>query len=451
MEGGGHAGLDPLAAVHEVARPVHERLAALGSGELAEDRRGHVLAHLQRRAVVVPVGVRRLVEEGVERIEFRVRNGVVLVGVALGAAPGESHPRLPGRGDPVLDGGVAKLLVVGAALRVGHRVAVKPRRDQVVGGRIRQQIPGELADRELVEGHVVVQRIDDPVAIGPDRPQAVLLVAHRVRVARQVQPHAGPPLAVRRGIQETVHKVRVGFWGRVGSKRVSLLRGRRQACQVQRKPADQCVAVSLAGGAQAFAVQPRQDEAVDGVAGPARVRDLRRAGSDRRVERPVALVRRSRINPGGQRLNLAFRQALPGRRHRTGIRGDARHHPAGCAVTGDDPRVSALPAGCSLPEVEAQVGHAAVSVRAVARKALLEDRAHFGCEVRAGSRRHGDRGEKAGHGGGPGSSGDGSQGHSVASAVPPLPGSGFVGFRPHGSRSTAGHVVPRGRRADAAT
>ena len=49
---------------------------------------------------------------------------------------------------------------------------------------------------ELVEGHVAVEGGDDPVAVLPDRPGGVDVVAVGVGVARLVEPEPAPSLAV---------------------------------------------------------------------------------------------------------------------------------------------------------------------------------------------------------------------------------------------------------------
>ena len=56
------------------------------------------------------------------------------------------------------DGDVAELLVVGAAFVVGQRVAMEGRGDELLVGRVGQQVAGDLLDRELVERLVGVER-----------------------------------------------------------------------------------------------------------------------------------------------------------------------------------------------------------------------------------------------------------------------------------------------------
>ena len=61
---------------------------------------------------------------------------------------------------------------------------------------IRQQVAGHLLGDKPVERHVVVERLDDPVAPNPHVAQAVVLVAVGVGVAGGLQPAKGHVLAV---------------------------------------------------------------------------------------------------------------------------------------------------------------------------------------------------------------------------------------------------------------
>ena len=67
--------------------------------------------------------------------------------------------------------------------------------DPLVLGGVGEHVAGDLLDGELVEGHVAVERVDDPVAVFPDFAAIVLFVAVGIGVARQIQPRAGPALA----------------------------------------------------------------------------------------------------------------------------------------------------------------------------------------------------------------------------------------------------------------
>ena len=73
---------------------------------------------------------------------------------------------------------------------------MKPGGDALVCGGIRQQVTGDLFDRELIEWHILIECLDDPVAVGPDRSRVVFFVTIGVRISGEIEPFARPPLAV---------------------------------------------------------------------------------------------------------------------------------------------------------------------------------------------------------------------------------------------------------------
>ena len=136
---------------------------------------------------------------------------------------------------------------------------------------VRQHVAGELLGRELIEGHVEIERLDHPVAVLPHRAQRVLLVPVRVCVPRQVEPWTRPTLAVMGRCEEAIDDSLVRVRCAVGHERVELLWCRRQTDEVQGHAAQQPLLRRFRGWRQAFGFQRRQDEAVDGRAGPALV------------------------------------------------------------------------------------------------------------------------------------------------------------------------------------
>ena len=213
-----------------------------GQPRLAQRLLGRRRRDLGRRRVA-HVGGR--VEEGVEPVVLALGEGVVLVGVALGAGQRRAEPDRGGGVHAVDHRRHAELLGVGAALGVDHRVAVEAGGDALVQGRLGQQVAGQLLDREAVEGQVAVVGVDDPVAVAPQGAPVVLLVAVGVGVARQVQPAPRPGLAVARGGQQPVDGLLPGVGAVVGQEGVDLRDAGRQADQVQAEPAQQGGAVGL--------------------------------------------------------------------------------------------------------------------------------------------------------------------------------------------------------------
>ncbi len=372
MEGGGRGGFHLISRVQEAAAEVDEGLAALVCGQLTQDRSADVFADFEQRLIVRLVLVGGLVEEGVELVELLLRDRVVLVRVALGAADGQPHPDLSGRGDAVLDGGVAKLLVVGAALGVGHRVAVEAGGDELILRGHGQQVACQLQDSEAVERHVGVQRPDHPVAVRPDGAQSVLLIALGIGIAGQIQPDACPALPEVGRVEQLVHDLFVSFRGIVFEERLHQFRLRRQPGEIERYTANQRVAVGLLRWLQPLFFQTRQYEMIDRVARPTRVGNGGRIHPHGRLERPVPVVLRAVVNPLFEQFDLTRAEPLAVGRHGVllglGSDDDAA---VGC-VAGRDAGVTAGLAGGVLERIQPQVRLAGVLVAAVAGQTLLE-------------------------------------------------------------------------------
>ena len=69
--------------------------------------------------------------------------------------------------DAINHGVEAVLQRIDAAFLVDHRVAVESGGDDLIGGGVGKEVPGELLDGELIERHVGVERIDHPIAPRP--------------------------------------------------------------------------------------------------------------------------------------------------------------------------------------------------------------------------------------------------------------------------------------------
>ena len=163
-----------------------------------------------------------MIEDRKQPEVFLLRDRIVLVVVALGAVDGDRHPDLERRVDPIDDGDVAELLVVGPAFRVRQRVAVERRRQKLVDGRIGEHVAGDLFDRELVVRQIAVEGVDHPVAILPDGPRLILGIAVRVGVASQIEPHRRPAFAVGTGREHLVPEPLVRVRRLVGDEGVDV-------------------------------------------------------------------------------------------------------------------------------------------------------------------------------------------------------------------------------------
>ncbi len=142
------------------------------------------------------VDICAVVEEREELVVLAMADRIILVRMALRATDGEAKPDGAGRGHAVHHRFDAKLLVVHAPFLVDERVTMKTRGDPLFARRVGQKIAGQLLDRELIEGHVRVERANHPIAIRPHHANRVDRIPVRVRVARLIQPMSAPTLAV---------------------------------------------------------------------------------------------------------------------------------------------------------------------------------------------------------------------------------------------------------------
>ena len=156
------------------------------------------------------VGILGVVEEGEELVIFPVRDGIELVGVALGAAHGEAEPHGAGGVDAIDDGLDAELFAVRSTLLVDEGVAVEGGGDELGFGGVGKEVAGELLDGEAVEREVVVEGLDDPIAVGPHVAATIDRVAVGVGIAGLVEPVPPPALAVVRAGEEAIDEARPG-------------------------------------------------------------------------------------------------------------------------------------------------------------------------------------------------------------------------------------------------
>ena len=140
-----------------------------------------------------------VVEERQQAIELLLRDRVVLVIVAAGAADRQPQPDRGRRVEPVdrvldqeLFGNDARLRELARWLRL------KPVAMSWSSVGVGEQVAGQLLDRELVERHVAVEGVDHPIAPAPHVPLLVALVAVGVGIAGRIEPVGRHALAIAR-------------------------------------------------------------------------------------------------------------------------------------------------------------------------------------------------------------------------------------------------------------
>lgn len=116
--------------------------------------------------------------------------------VAFGAADGGSEPCHADGADAV--GGVFGEVFLGlsAAFAGHHGEAVEAGGGPFAVSGVREEIAGELGAGELVEREILIEGINDPVAVGPCVVVLVAVEADGIGVADDIEPVLGHAFAV---------------------------------------------------------------------------------------------------------------------------------------------------------------------------------------------------------------------------------------------------------------
>ena len=164
-----------------------------------------------------------------------------------------------------------KFLGRDAALDREAVIAIEGRRDLLIESGSGRQVSRQLRGDELVERHVCLEGIDDPVAPWPLVVGSVVLIPVAVREAGVVEPLQGQVLCTGIGREQPVHggvpRVSCG----VLAKRFEVLQRRRQACEVERDAAQPGRLRHLWRGLEVGLLEPLQNESIVVIARPARV------------------------------------------------------------------------------------------------------------------------------------------------------------------------------------
>src|SRR5262249_17208765 len=125
-------------------------------------------------------------------------------------------------------------------------------------------VAGKLLAEKAVVGLVVVEALDDVVAVTPDeRLGTIALVTIGLGIADQVEPVASPLFAVMRRGEQPINQPLVGIRRIVFQESVDLFGRRGKAGQVVSDTADQGDAVSGRARCQPLRFEPREDEGID--------------------------------------------------------------------------------------------------------------------------------------------------------------------------------------------
>ena len=328
-------------------------------------------------------------EQRVHAVIIALADGIELVIVTAGASKGESEKRradcIDGIGLPfhaILLGVICELNGEGAereqagadaavevvALLFGQVLCAF----EVEAGGPGFLVGGDLLPNEGIVRLVVVERRNDVIAVAPGGDVEVVgLEAGGVGVANQVQPVAAPTLSITGGREQAIDQFLVGVFRGVVDELGDLLRGGRQAVQIEIGAAGEHGAIGGRGWAKAFLVEPGEDEGVDRVAYPRGIFHCWNRRADRLAERPPGgrgggrFEARARVDPVAEDGDFGGSQSgLSGRHLQVAVALYSAVEQALVGLAGDDGRsaLTAFQHGGQAAEV--QIRHAGGAVAA---------------------------------------------------------------------------------------
>src|SRR5262249_40468333 len=153
-------------------------------------------------------------------------------------------------------------------LEADHVIAMESAGDLLVESGVREQVAGELFDGEPIERHILLERVDNPLAPAGHVSSAVDVVAVGIGVAGGVEPVESHALTVSRRGKQRVDESLVRVRPIVGEEAVDRVESGWKPCQVERHASKERRLVGLGGGNETFGLESREDESIDWVAGP---------------------------------------------------------------------------------------------------------------------------------------------------------------------------------------
>ena len=245
--------------------------------------------------------------------------------VAAAALEREAEERGAEGRDAVVDVIDAILLLDAPPLRLLLMEPIEGGGEDLLVAGIGEEITGELPGDKIVPREITVEGADHPVAPPPHRAVAIDLEAVAVGVAGQIEPIGRHPLAVARALKEPIEEFFIRLGAVIGDKRRHLFSGRRQPCDIKRRPADQPDPIGLGLRRDAALGKPLLHNSVDRMN---RRRSLRQHRGFKRLKRPVGLVHSAGADPALQEIDLLRGELAE-------LRSRRRHDDIG--IIGDNP------------------------------------------------------------------------------------------------------------------
>ena len=226
-------------------------------------------------------------ENAVERVVVLDRDRINFVIVAARALHGETHGAARDHVDPVVNDIVRHPEEAPADGEESHGGEVR-------GIRGHELVRGDLQLQKAIVSQVLIERPDDPLAIGVGVGKLPLFagvnVSLGIGIPRDIQPVASPSLAVTRTREQAFDQRSHGGIGIGGGgffKGGDFIRRRRKARDIEAHPADQGARVGGVRRPEPSGVQFRENETIDVRLCPDRFLDGGRSSFRWKAKRPV--------------------------------------------------------------------------------------------------------------------------------------------------------------------
>ena len=169
---------------------------------------------------------------------------------------------------------------------------------------MRKFVARQLLPYEFGVGLVLVEGIHHIIAIAPDvGPVTVFVPTVGLGVAHQVEPEAGPALAMARIVEQSVHQTFPGVGRLVFHEAIHLIGCGGHAHEVEIEPADENGLFRLGRGLDTGLALALEDEMIDGVTRPGIAFERGHFGLRERLKSPPCAIRLGDFTGGRANFN----------------------------------------------------------------------------------------------------------------------------------------------------
>ena len=185
---------------------------------------------------------------------------------------------------------------------------IEGRGDALFARGVGQQIASDLPRQKFIVGEILVERLDDPVAIRRNIALHIALVTIGVGITREVEPVQSHAFTVGRRVQIFLRGTLDSVWRFVRKQCVNLRRIGWKSCKIKRETAQNSFARSRWRRRQFFLFQTHADKGVNGIERHGTVLECRHDHFLHREESPMRFVICAFEHPAFKQFLFCWRQ-----------------------------------------------------------------------------------------------------------------------------------------------